>query len=60
MFLDKSEFQDENNYIPEWHIAILKERLKSLEEGSAVFYDWEDVKETIFKVEDTNGKSNQN
>lgn len=45
--------------IPEWHISILKERLKNIEDGKAVFYNWEDVKETIFKVEDTNGKNNQ-
>lgn len=45
--------------IPEWHIPILKERLKNMEEGKAVFYNWEDVNDSIFKVENTNGKSTQ-
>lgn len=34
--------------IPGWHIKILQQRLKDLEEGNAVFHNWEDVRSSIF------------
>ena len=56
----KPKINDANNYIPKWHISILKQRLKNMKEGKTVFHNWEEVKRTAFKVEDSNGKSNQN
>lgn len=59
MSLDKNINKTDDD-IPEWHIPILEERLKNMKEGNSVFYDWKEVKNRIFKVEDSNGKSTQN
>ncbi len=37
-----------DNIIPDWHIEVLKNRLKNMEEGKTVFLNWEDVKNSIF------------
>lgn len=39
---------DDMEDIPEWHKTILNQRIKEVEEGKAVFYNWEDVKGEIF------------
>lgn len=33
---------------PEWHKRILAKRLKDFEEGNSIFYNWEEVKNSIF------------
>lgn len=33
--------------VPEWHREILESRRKEMEEGTAVFEDWEDVKREL-------------
>ncbi len=38
----------EEEEIPEWHKEVLHERLKTIEEGNAKFYPWEEVKDKIF------------
>lgn len=37
--------------IPDWHLEELRKRMKDIEEGNAVFHDWEDVKDSIFLSE---------
>ncbi len=37
-----------DNVIPDWHIKVLRKRLKDMEEGKTVFLNWEDVKDSIF------------
>ncbi len=37
-----------DNVIPNWHIEVLKKRLKDMEEGKTVFLNWEDVKNSVF------------
>jgi hypothetical protein len=34
--------------IPDWHTKVLQQRLKDIEEGNAVFHNWEDVSNSIF------------
>jgi hypothetical protein len=36
--------------IPEWHKEILQQRLKDIEEGKAVFHDWDEIKDSLFKT----------
>ena len=36
------------NDIPDWHTKVLRQRLKDIEEGNAVFHNWEDVRNSIF------------
>lgn len=36
--------------IPEWHKDILQQRLKDIEEGKAVFHDWDEIKDSLFKT----------
>lgn len=35
--------------IPESHKEILQQRLKDIEEGKAVFHNWDDIKDSLFK-----------
>jgi Putative addiction module component. len=35
--------------IPEWHKDIVQQRLKDIEEGKAVFHNWNDIKDDLFK-----------
>lgn len=34
--------------IPDWHIEVLQQRLKDIEDGNAVFHNWEHVRNSIF------------
>ncbi len=34
--------------IPEWHKPVLEQRLKDMEEGKAVFHNWEEIKSSLF------------
>lgn len=34
--------------IPDWHIEVLQQRLKDMEEGKAVFHNWDEVRTSIF------------
>lgn len=40
--------QIEDEEIPEWHKQIVEQRLKDIEEGRAVFHNWDEVKKEIF------------
>lgn len=39
--------QNEIN-IPDWHIKVLKQRMKDFEDGKAIFHNWEDVRKSVF------------
>ena len=39
--------QNEIN-IPDWHKKVLQQRLQDIEEGNAVFHNWEDIRNSIF------------
>ncbi|MDB5207230.1 MAG: hypothetical protein JWR72_2305 [Flavisolibacter sp.] len=41
--------QIEQDEIPGWHKEVLDERLKSIEEGTAVFHNWNAIKDSLFK-----------
>jgi len=41
--------QIEDDEIPEWHKQELDRRLKEIEEGKAVFHNWDDIKDSLFK-----------
>lgn len=41
--------QIDEDEIPEWHKEILNDRLKSIEEGTAVFHKWDDIKDSLFE-----------
>jgi len=43
-----NQMLQKNNKIPDWHIEELRKRMKDIEEGNAVFHDWEEVKDSIF------------
>ncbi len=34
--------------IPEWHKPILEQRLKDIQEGKAIFHDWDEIKSSLF------------
>jgi hypothetical protein len=37
--------------IPDWHKKILDERRKKIESGEEEFYDWDDIKDDIKKID---------
>lgn len=37
--------------IPEWHKEILEERSNKIERGEEKFYDWNDIKNDINKID---------
>jgi hypothetical protein len=43
-----NEILQEGSNIPDWHIEVLKQRIKDMEEGNAVFHNWDDVRNSIF------------
>lgn len=36
--------------IPEWHKSVLEQRLKDIEEGKAVFHNWDEIKSSLFEL----------
>ena len=34
--------------IPDWHKTELEQRLKDIEEGKAVFYNWDEIQNSLF------------
>jgi hypothetical protein len=37
--------------IPDWHKEILDERRNKIESGAEKFYDWDDIKDDIKKID---------
>ena len=43
-----NEILEKRNDTPDWHIEVLRQRLKDMEEGNAVFHNWDDIRDSIF------------
>ena len=47
---DMSKNATEKGFTPSWHIDVLNDRQKKVEDDISSFYDLEDVKQELYKV----------
>ena len=49
LFAIERLLQIDTEDVPEWHKRTLEQRIKEIEEGNAVFHNWDQIKDALFQ-----------